>query len=70
MTLEITKEQVSRLNTIAQEDFRIAQALLEGFNMAKGTDYGWLNKRVVFFDDTSSVASRYATAHDAWIHAK
>lgn len=66
----MTKKMISKLNSIAQEDFRKAQAILDGINMVSETEYGWLNKRVVFFDDTSTVASKYATAHDAYAYAK
>ena len=66
----MTKEMIKKLNTIAQENFEKAQAMLEGINMIQVTEYGWLNKRVVFFDDTSSVSRKYATAHDAWAYAE
>lgn len=66
----MTKKMISDINTIAQEDFEKAKAMLEGINMVLGTEYGWLNKRVVFFDDTSSTARKYATAHDACTYAK
>lgn len=65
----MTRKQVSELNTIAAHDFEKAKAMLEGINMVLGTEYGWLNKRVVFFDDTSSVARKYATAHDAYVYS-
>lgn len=68
--MKLTKEQVSKLNTIAQEDFEKAKAMLDGINMVLGTDYGWLYKRVIFSDDTRSVAARYATCHDAWANAE
>ena len=66
----MTKEMISRLNEIALEDFDKAQAMLEGINLAMGTEYGWLRKRVVFFDDTTSTATKYASAHDAWAWAE
>ena len=66
----MTKTQISKLNTIATQDFEKAKAMLEGINMILGTEYGWLNKRVVFFDDTSSTARKYATAHGAYAYAK
>ena len=66
----MTKTQISKLNIIATQDFEKAKAMLEGINMILGTEYGWLNKRVVFFDDTSSTARKYATAHDAYAYAK
>ena len=68
--MKLTKEQVSKLNTIAQEDFEKAKAMLEGINMVLGTEYDWLRKRVIYSDDTSSVAARYETCHDAWVNAE
>ena len=68
--MKMTRTQISKLNEIATQDFEKAKAMLEGINMILGTEYGWLNKRVVFFDDTSSVARKYATAHDAYAYAK
>lgn len=64
------REMISKLNEIAEENFEKAQAMLEGINLVLGTEYGWLKKRVVFFDDTSSVAAKYASAHDAWAYAE
>lgn len=66
----MTKEMIKKLNTIAKEDFEKAKAMLEGINLVQGSEYGWLNKRVVFFDDTSSIARKYATAHDAYTYAE
>lgn len=66
----MTKNMISKLNSIAREDFGKAQAILEGINMISEVEYGWLNKRVVFFDDTSSVSRKYATAHDAYVYAE
>lgn len=67
--MKLTKEQIKELNKIASEDFERAQAMLDGINLILGTTYGWLAKRVVFFDDTSSTARMYATAHDALVYA-
>lgn len=66
----MTKYMVHELNEIAKVDFEKAEAMLEGINLVLGTEYGWLNQRVTYFDDTSSVASKYATAHDAWANAE
>ena len=67
---KMTKEMIGKLNNTAAENFEKAQAMLDGINMVLGTEYGWLNRRVVFFDDTSSVARKYATAHDAYVYAE
>jgi hypothetical protein len=47
--MNLTIETVSKLNRTAMEDFEKAQAMIEGINMVLGTEYGFLNKRVVFF---------------------
>ena len=60
---KMKKEIVSKLNELAQEDFEKAKAMLDGINMVLGTKLGWLNKRVVFFDE-------YRNAHDAWVYAE
>ncbi len=68
--MKLTKEQVKELNSIASEDLKKAQAMLDGINMVLGTEYGWRAKRVVFFEDTTTVAKRYASAHDALLYAE
>lgn len=68
--MTMNKEMIGKLNNMATENFEKAKAMLDGINMVLGTKYGWLNGRVVFFDDTSSVARKYATAHDAYTYAK
>lgn len=65
----LSKEVVSKLNTVAQEDFEKAQAMLDGINMVLRTKYGWLNRRVVFFDNPYAV-DKYKSAHDAWTYAE
>lgn len=65
------KEIIEKLNEIAQEDFNRAQSMLDGINLALGTKYGWLKKRVVFFDNPDgSVAERYESCHDAYVYAE
>lgn len=65
------KEMISELNNIAQENFEKAKAMLDGINMVLGTKYGWLNKRVVFFDEPdASTCIKYRNAHDAWANAE
>ena len=69
--MKMTKEMISNLNEIAQNDFEKAKSMLDGINMVLGTKYGWLNKRVVFFDDPDSATCiKYAHAHDAFAWAK
>lgn len=67
----MTKAMVNELNTIAQENFEKVEAMLDGINMALGTKYGWLNKRVVFFDEPDeSTCIKYRNAHDAFVYAE
>lgn len=61
MEVKISKDTVKRLNVTASFDFEKAQAMLEGINLALGTEYAWLNKRVVFGDEEK---------HDAYTYAK
>ena len=68
--MNLTIETIRVLNRTAMEDFGKAKAMLDAINMVLGTEYEFLNKRVVFFDDTSSIARKYATAHDAMAYAK
>lgn len=64
----LSKEIISKLNAIAQEDFEKAKAMLDGINMVLGTEYGWLNKRAVFFDDPHAT-DKHKSVHDAWVWA-
>ena len=50
----MNRKMIEELNAIAQEDFERANAMLEGINLVMDTKYGWLNKRVVFFDESGS----------------
>lgn len=68
--MNLTIETIIVLNRTAMEDFGNANAMLDGINMVLGTEYEFLNKRVVFFDDTSSIARKHATAHDAMAYEK
>ena len=59
------KELIKRINH--EENFEKAQGMLEMLNAIYGTQYGFLNKRVVRFDNPDgSVADRYAHCHDVW----
>lgn len=67
----MTKAIIKTLNTIAEKDFTKAQAMLEGINLALDTEYDFLNKRVVFFNNPNgSTAEKYAHAHDAYAYAE
>ena len=62
------KERIKHINEVAQENFDKAQGMLEMLNEICGTKFGWLNKRVVFFENPdASVAEKYAHVHDAYM---
>lgn len=62
------KERIKHINEVAQENFDKAQGMLEMLNDIYGTEFGWLNKRVVFFENpNASTAEKYAHAHDAYV---
>ena len=63
------KDLIQALNIVAKVNFEVAQAILDECNRYWGAAYGWLNKRVVIFDDpNASVAEKYAHCHDAECH--
>lgn len=67
----MNREQVSVINAAAQQNFETAKAMLEAINMVLGTKYGWLNKRVVEFENPdASTCEKYAHCHDAWARAE
>lgn len=69
--MKVNKETFSILNTMAQLDFRQAEAMLNGINLVLGTKYEWLNRRVVYFDNPdASTCEKYKTVHDAWARAE
>lgn len=67
----MTREIIKNLNEIAQINFARAKAMLDGINLVLGTKYGWLNKRVVWFENPNgSTAEKFAHAHDAYATAE
>ena len=63
------KEVIQAINLVAKVNFEVAHAMLDGWNYHWGTAYGWLNKRVVIFDNpNATVAEKYAHCHDAECH--
>lgn len=63
------KERIKHINEVAQENFDMAQGMLEMLNEICGTKFGWLAKRVVIFENPDgSVAEKYAHAHDAYCY--
>lgn len=61
----VTYEMVHKLNEVAQSDFEHARVLLNSLNEVCGTEYGWLDKRVVYSDaPRSHTADYYANCHD------
>lgn len=60
------KEQLMKINAMACTNWEKAQGMLEMLNDICGTKYGWLNKRVVWFENPDgSTAEKYAHCHDA-----
>lgn len=60
------KERINKINETAVENFEKAKGMLEMFNDIYGTQYGFLAKRVVIFENPDgSVAEKYAHCHDA-----
>lgn len=62
MKNKMTKEMINRLNAMAYIDFSMAKAVLNGINATFKTNYGWLNKRVVFYDENNKIRDAYANA--------
>ena len=58
------KEMIQKINRTAQENWEKAQGMLEMLNMMSGTEFGWLNKRVVRFNNPKVGYS--GGCHDAW----
>lgn len=44
----LTSTDVDILNKIAKNDFDRAVAMLDGINLVLGTNYGWMDKKVVW----------------------
>lgn len=44
----LTSTDVDILNKIAKNDFDRAVAMLEGINLVLGTEYGWIDKKVIW----------------------
>ena len=60
------KELIYKINH--EENWEKAQGMLEMLNLIYGTQFGFLNKRVVRFENPNgSVAERYAHCHDDWV---
>lgn len=58
-------ERISEINSVAQTNWEKAKGMLEMFNDIYDTQYGWLARRVVRFDNPEA-SDRYAHAHDAY----
>lgn len=66
--MKTMKERVKEINDTAQENFEKAEGMLEMFNDIYGTQYGWLNKRVVWFEKPeASTCEKYKNVHDVWV---
>ena len=69
--MKVNKETFRVLNSLAQLDFKQAEAMLRGINLVLGTKYGWLNRRVVYFDNPdASIWEKHKTVYDAWANAE
>lgn len=64
--MKLTKAQIKTLNELARTNWEKAQGMLEGMNMILGTNYTWLNKRVVFHFE----AHGRFECHDAYCWAE
>lgn len=62
------KARIKYINEMAQVSFEKAEGMLEMLNEICGTKFGFLNKRVVIFENPDgSPAEKYAHAHDAYV---
>ena len=60
------KELIYKINH--EENFDKAQGMLEMLNTMCGTKFGFLNKRVVRFENPDAPShEKYAHCHDAWV---
>lgn len=63
--MNINEKMIANINAIAKENWEKAQGMLDMLNGLAGTKFGWLNKRVVRFENPDgSTFERYANAHD------
>lgn len=61
------KELVYMINH--EPNFEKAKGMLEMLNVVFGTQYGFVARRVVYFDDpNASTCEKYAHAHDLWAY--
>lgn len=66
MTLTL-KETIGQINEMAKENFEVAEWMLDVVNNTAGTSFGWLNGRVVMFDNPdASTAEKYMHCRDAY----
>lgn len=62
------KELIAKINN--ETDWEKAQGMLEMLNLIYRTKFGFLNKRVVYFDEPDlSTCYKYMNCHDAYIDA-
>ena len=60
----MTRETIKKINETASENFERARGMLAMLNELAGTEFGWLNKRVVWFEDPGNGYS--SGCHDLW----
>ena len=62
------KERIDNINRVAAVNFDRAQGMLDMLNDIYGTRFGWLNRRVVIFENPDAgTAAKYAHCHDAFM---
>lgn len=64
------KAMIKKINEVALEDFDRAKGMLDAVNMIAGLHYGWLNRRVVWFDNPFASTCNRGCAHDAYVTAE
>lgn len=62
------KETIKKINHVAYDNFEVAEGMLEIVNDIMGTKFGWLNRRVVIFDNPD--ASIEESTHTAKMHGR
>lgn len=61
------KERINKINEVAQENMEKAECMLDMFNDIYGTQFGFLNRRVVMFQNPNgSVAEKYSHCMDVY----
>lgn len=62
--MKVSQETIKKINLVAQENFDRARGMLTMLNELAGTEFGWLNKRVVWFEEPEK--KYHSPCHDLW----